>query len=185
MNCAKNNDLSEECIDNKNVKINQVIMNNLTRSTIHAIPNIFSPNDLILKIMWLICFLGSGSFCSFFIVTSIQEYLSFDVVSKIDIRNENPIVFPAVSICNLNIFSSLKSHFIMNKLMKNNTSIFQHQNISSKSDLMSLRYKYQINSLNLNISEKKSLGNKMDDVIISCIFDWEDCSLNDDFFELF
>ena len=168
----------------KRVKILDVVRNRLSESTIHAIPNIFSINHLIIKIIWLVCLLVSASFCSYFIVSSIQDYLKYDVVTNIEIENENPIGFPSVTICNLNIFSSSKSKNIMNELMRNQTDIDQnYSNLSNslKLELMNQRYLYQINSLNLNDSSKISLGNSINDIIMSCVFDWTDCSLNDDF----
>ena len=183
MKCAKNDELNKG--PNKNVEIVQVIRQNLIDSSIHAIPNIFSINHWIIKIMWIVCLLGSGSLCSYFIIASIQDYLRYDVVTSIKIKNENPIRFPAVTICNLNIFSSSSSKYIMSVLMENNNFTQFDLNNSLKSELMSQRYKYQINSLNLNLSSKMNLGNHINDILISCVFDWTDCSLNDDFSHLF
>ncbi len=33
---------------------------------------------------------------------SVQNYLSFETVPSIDLINESPVVFPTVTICNLN-----------------------------------------------------------------------------------
>jgi hypothetical protein len=183
MKCAINNESNKDTYTT--LKILRVIRKNLTDSTIHAIPNIFSINHLIIKIMWLGCLLVSGSLCSYFIVSSIQEYLEYHVITNIKIENENPIGFPSVTICNLNIFSSPKSTSIMSELMKNQTSNLKNSNDSFKVDLMSQRYKYQVNSFYLNRTIRKNLGNMIDDIILSCVFDWKDCILYDDFLHLF
>ena len=73
-------------------------------STTHAIPNICRSQYKLLKIMWLIFFLLSAGYCSYLIALSVQNYFSYPVTTTVQIINDPSVVFPTISICNLNPF---------------------------------------------------------------------------------
>jgi hypothetical protein len=79
--------------------IKMAVADTCHNSTIHALPNIARSDNLLIKAMWLVCFLGSAGFCVFLIVESIQDYLQYDVVTKISSVYEMPAPFPTVTIC--------------------------------------------------------------------------------------
>jgi hypothetical protein len=54
-------------------------------SSIHSFPNMTRSEFISVKVIWLICFLVSGAICIWFIVLNINDYLSRDVVTKIQV----------------------------------------------------------------------------------------------------
>jgi len=98
------------------------------------------------------------------------------VVTNIRLYDEIPSIFPMITICNLNIFTTNFSKDILNGLDE-----YGNVSDSVKLNQTSGRYKALIRALNSNESYQKMLGNSLNEIIVSCIFDWHDCSLIDDF----
>jgi len=68
-------------------------------STAYGIPNLLRSKRLFNKVFWL-CFLLLGSaVTSFYIYESVNEYLSFEVVTVIRTEYEQPADFPVVTFC--------------------------------------------------------------------------------------
>ena len=71
-------------------------------STYQGLPSVLRTKRLFFKTMWTIFFIGCASFCFFLIKDSIMSYLDYDVVTRIDLIQENPAPFPTITFCNLN-----------------------------------------------------------------------------------
>ena len=52
-------------------------------SSIHSFPNMARSEFISVKLIWLICLVASGAICIWFIAVNINDYLSYDVVTKI------------------------------------------------------------------------------------------------------
>ena len=63
----------------------------LESSSIHALPNIVRNKYFTIKFVWVLCFLLSSAACGYFVFQSISDYLNFDVVTKIEVKNLNSI----------------------------------------------------------------------------------------------
>ena len=64
----------------------------LESSSIHAIPNIVRSDYISLKTLWLLCLLSSASGCVFFMRQAILDYLSWPVVTNIEVTSPNGLV---------------------------------------------------------------------------------------------
>ena len=97
--------------DNENVSLTNKIIGSIKStvesSSIHAIPNIVRTKYISLKAIWFFCFLVSSAGCVYFMVQSVLDYLTWPVVTNIDVNHVQELIFPIVTICNLNQFSSL------------------------------------------------------------------------------
>jgi hypothetical protein len=71
----------------------------LSESTSYGLPRIFKSKRIILKIFWLVYFLIGSIATIWFILDTINNYLEYDVVSRIRIISETSMPFPAISIC--------------------------------------------------------------------------------------
>ena len=78
-------------------------------STAHGYPNIFRTKYWSVRLMWLVFFLVSTGFCGFMIYRSLNDYLSYNVVTEVRRYPQIPATFPVVTICNLNPLISLDS----------------------------------------------------------------------------
>lgn len=68
---------------------------------VHGIPRIFGSEPLILKLVWILAFLGSVSVCIYFFQRTLIAYLGYPIVTNIYLVNENPMEFPTITICSL------------------------------------------------------------------------------------
>ncbi len=71
----------------------------LSNTTSHAVPRIIKKENIILSLLWTVCFIGAvigGSIMIYFVV---DQYLKFDVITTISIKSETEIAFPSVTIC--------------------------------------------------------------------------------------
>jgi len=69
----------------------------LLSSTILGLPNIFRTKNLFLKMMWLVSFLASSSVGIYTVVKTLNNFFSYEVVTKIDVINEIPASFPSLT----------------------------------------------------------------------------------------
>ena len=84
-------------------------METMKESTIHGLSNTFRAKHKVSKIMWILLFLTSFSFCIFFMTQSASQYFEFNVITTIREINEDELLFPVVTICNKNLYSTPES----------------------------------------------------------------------------
>ena len=85
-----------------------IIIEGFLSTTTHALPNIFRTGNIILKIIWLCCFLACGSYGISSMVKTIHDFLTYPSYIATEIVRENPTKFPAISICNLKTINKKK-----------------------------------------------------------------------------
>ena len=119
-------------------KTNEIL--SLAKSTFqsfsaHGIPKIVSHQFGIVRAMWLIFFLASAGLCAWFIQMTISNYLNYPVTTNTGIFYQKNMIFPMVSICDLNLFStdSMSQNVTrsMNTLSSNESTIHTVQFYSS------------------------------------------------------
>ena len=145
-------------------------------SSIHALPNIVRNKYTLIKLVWIVCFLISFGVCCWFIIQSIHSYLNYDVVTNIQVKYENKIKFPVVTICNLNYFATNYSYLVMNALF-NSTNPPMELNYFAK-----VLSNFYISNFGL---EKNKLGFGLEQTIIGCFYMLKDCNMTNDFEEYF
>jgi hypothetical protein len=130
----------------------------------------YSPNYKV-QFIWLLILLGSTGGTFYFISKSILDYLNYDVVSKTNLINEFPAVFPTVTFCDNNPFSTKYSESVW-------------ENVSKRNGTQGLKAKKIFNLALLEVSsnaysdeQRKRLGLGLDQVF-SCTFNSINC-LND------
>ena len=99
----------EEKETNASSQVKEALKESIQGSTFHGVPNIYRSKNLILKLFWIVCFLGSTAFCSYSIAKSILDFIEYRVVTHISSIYENPIEFPLITVNKKKIilFSSL------------------------------------------------------------------------------
>ncbi|CAF0991111.1 unnamed protein product, partial [Brachionus calyciflorus] len=133
-------------------KLNSIIEESLLSSTSHGIPNIIRSDNSALRFMWISFTIISSGLCSYMIVQSIINYLSFETTSKNQIHTETSSIFPAITICNLNFFTSeYSAQFIKNLTLdiQSDSAYFSYSQyytfmeiVSTSEELMSIAYKF-------------------------------------------
>lgn len=129
-----------------------------TTTTSHGIPRIVESSKFYQKSIWLVCWLISIGLCSFMVSQSIMEYLKYDVVTKIRIVTQDKIVFPQVSICNLNPILTQQGEQYLRKYGSESYYGF-----------------YIINDPAFNSTLRQSFAYTLDDALLYCQFRFKDC----------
>ena len=87
------------------ISLKDLIKNRLESSSFIVLPNVAKTGNILIKLIWIFLTISSAVACGWFISRSIMDYLNFDVITKTDVRYESNLIFPIVSICNLNLFN--------------------------------------------------------------------------------
>ena len=82
----------------------RVITEFMKNSTGHGLPRIVDEKSVFGKIMWTIFLLTSIVICALMIIRCFNAYFEYDVTTKITVENDAEMVFPVISICNVNQF---------------------------------------------------------------------------------
>lgn len=108
------------------VRINRDIINTLkeqtkqwaSRSSFHGIPNISHNSSKIIRFVWVIFLLASGSYCFYGIIKSFQDYFRFEVNTLIRNERVNSLQFPTVTFCNKNPLEPIKTRSCLRTILK-------------------------------------------------------------------
>lgn len=157
-------------------------------STSHGLPHVAKRKNVALKVLWLVCLLASASVCSYLVYSSIDDYIGWDTVSKIEIIQEIPTYFPTVSICNLNQLSTnfsiqfMRDLLIENGLMARNETLEQSYPNSYQDRLFWLKFfvaNNAYNQRNFSDSLKQQFSFRLEHMMLSCMYNLDDCTADD------
>lgn len=89
-----------------------------SRTSAHGICQVSSSTTQTRKVFWVLLCLAAFSVSVYNIVGFVKEYLSFPVQTNVDVVHESILLFPSVTVCNLNQFhrSRLRNDSTMNTL---------------------------------------------------------------------
>lgn len=88
--------------------------NLIISSSIHGLSNSLRSDTKYSKFFWLILFLASSSIAIKTVIENVQQFLDYEVITKIDIVDEFKSRFPAVTFYNLN---APTANFSLNDIM--------------------------------------------------------------------
>lgn len=144
-------------------------------STSHGYPNIFRTKNHILRIMWFVFFLAGIGTSAYLVVTAIQQYLEFGVTTTIRrLRNES-LLFPAVSVCNLNPFASRDGalhvyNYIRNIYGPNVTSIVEARALNPQVDQKLEMLRLLVASSSFNSTLRQTFGYSYKDMFLTFMY---------------
>ena len=155
----------------------------LSTST-HGIPNIIRNHHLFIKLMWIFCFLACFGYMTFGLVNIIQDYLSYEPITKMEFIRHASLEFPTVTICNKSPLNTNDENFVKFKKifdgLKQNFygKVKGTQNINNYMLFFQQYSKLQVFLLSNN-TEKKKMSYSVDDMLINCQFNSIGCSKKD------
>ena len=158
-------------------------------TTCHGLPNIMrnKTNKLIVP-LWSISVMIFVGLSSYTFIQSLTVFLNYETINKIEFkRNSEKLLFPVVSICNLNPFIKKSSVKSIEKLLNdlNITDIVKSDVLDSTAGrflnqhFTFTRFLFQSNLFNSTKEQKIQLLSDLNDIIISCRYGLEICSAND------
>jgi hypothetical protein len=178
----------KESTNNAAPRVRLTIINFMQLTTLHGIPNIIRSERTLLKLIWGIAFIVSTCACAYMVIKTFTAYLDFEVVTKINVANELPAVFPAVSFCNIHPFTTNKSFEYLKTLFEkyNLSNDFDTEEYNLSYDYKRLRFDHFFyrflglsNSYFLSKEEKIKLSLPFNQTVISCSFGINDCYESD------
>ena len=155
-----------------------------------VILKIFRTPHFALKGYLFIFVLISSGLAAYTVIESFMSYFAYEVLSTSREVFETPTHYPQVTICNSNIFSTkyafekLKE---VNAIVSPNISIFNASQMATL-DVYNKLYLVEIIYLNLNgivfgksfgDENRKKLGHTLDDILIYCNFNQQNCTSAD------
>lgn len=144
-------------------------------STTHGLVKISdNKQHWLMRIVWLLSFLAGLTYCSYLIVLTLIDYMSYPVTTNIQVYVEQPTQLPAIMICNLSPFRSVGTEFLSQigiNNISNNLTFDDYFTVTSK--------KVKTVLLFSNSSLKQLLATQLQDMLISCKFTYGDCGIND------
>ncbi|RNA22809.1 acid-sensing ion channel 1 isoform X2 [Brachionus plicatilis] len=154
--------------------------------TMHGFPNIFRTKFLPIKIMWIILFLASTSACFFLIISNLINFFNFEVVTKIRVIKKDSILFPAITICNINPFVTQQGlEYVQSFLEENNLISFTEATLDPifQDEFSKLNFNYNLFrhflrtfSKSISNEQKKKLSLPFDKMFISCLYNLRPCN---------
>lgn len=165
----------------------------LSNTTGHGLGNIVATQNWCLKIMWFIAWLTGLGLTIYLIILSLRSYFNFEVITKIRVIDERPMIFPKVTVCNLDPFVTNESITFLADVI--NSSRFYSGRVKQQgltSDLEKVNYvtlnygKYFISDardmlLNRESALNRKFGRSLTEFISFCSFDNSDCIMEDHF----
>ena len=169
--------------------IKEITTEVFSNSTMHGLSRIIKAKSWIIKIIWITFLLTSiGSFVNYSI-ESLYDFLDYKVTTEIRTIYETPTIFPTVTICNKNMFTTdfgIKTikMTIKNLNIPNVFNYYVFANLSVED-----RYRASDNAtfgaankvFKYSDRDKRKLGHSIEDFLIECKFDDVFCNTTDDF----
>lgn len=137
-----------------------------TDSTSSGIPRILKSKHWFIKLIWVVCFLTSAVYCAHIIKITIDDFLEYNFITRIEQFNEVPSLFPTVTLCNFNTFQTEKAHEFLRRTIKN-----------ASPETATL---FLLNELfKLNNTEKQSFSLPFNESLTKCRFNGAPCHAHD------
>lgn len=153
-----------------------------SNSTAHGISNICRLESRPLKIIWMVCFLTSFSYCSYTIVNVLVAFFEYGVVINQQVVTELPVDFPVVTVCNLNAFDKRNAKSYMNQVLaRNNISYERDRSLINitPTEVNNLIKASIIGNKNLTREDIINIGFKIDYMLLTCYFNNVPCNQSD------
>jgi hypothetical protein len=90
----------------------------LGESTSYGFPKVIKSKIIILKIIWSIYFLIGSIVTVWFLLSSIMNYLDYEIVSRIQTLSEKSMLFPSISIFPHSSFKDSFTNRSLDKIIK-------------------------------------------------------------------
>jgi hypothetical protein len=155
--------------------------------TFHCFPKIFKENTHVaLRLLWSCIFFSFAGLTFYVLINNILAYFQFSSNTSFQLINERPALFPTVTICDSNPFTT---KFAQNLI--ENLSLSQYgKNIASLSDKDYIKFalfnlsrlvKSHVSDPKFGHDKRKLLGFNLSEIILQCTFNQIDCDFTKDF----
>ena len=106
-------------------------------------------------------------------------YLQYDVTTKTRIVYETPTEFPQVTLCNLNMFTTKYGYTLLSTYYSD--SKLTNLSYTAKTYVVAPTALFFLTDIisNLSDTDKKRISHSIDDILVGCKFNYQQCSSAD------
>ena len=169
--------------DETSNKIEKILMDNLSCEMYHFILNVFYSPHFTLKFVYIFFILLGFGLSSYMTISLLLTYLEYNVNTLTRSVNEVPSIYPKITICNVNLYTT---KYAYDYLMSLNLTLNQIENLITSGDLTNAIFVYSTNNRNvaariqaLSDEEKQSFSHTLNQTLLSCMFNFQPCTAND------
>jgi hypothetical protein len=155
--------------------------------TFHCFPKIFKEKTHVaLRLLWSFIFFSFAGLTFYVLINNILAYFQFSSNTSFQLINERPALFPTITICDSNAFTT---KFAQN-LIANLSLSYYGINISKMSNMdysdfainnLSLMVNSHVNDPKFGDDKRKLLGFNLSQTIQKCKFNHNPCDFTNDF----
>lgn len=145
-----------------------------------GLPNAVRTSHPSMRCMWYTSVLISTGICSYLVISSVLQYLDFEVITKVRVINEFESEFPRVLICNANEFTT---NYSLNYL-RDTRHLFSNYTLDQLDDpnFVAAHYKQALRYVTKFVDEEKmKLSHSLKETILKCQLDGKPCDYTEDF----
>jgi hypothetical protein len=178
---AKKTLAKDDSDEKSSSRLMDLLKENLSCEMYHALLEVFNSKHFIIKIHLSIFLLISYAFASYMTIALIMNYLNYGVTSSIRTIYETPALFPKVTFCNLNQFTTKEAYEFLNSTDTDGLlSQMGDIDFYDRSQLLwKLYFKAQGILANITDDFKKRMGHDLKDILFLCKFNFQKCTADD------
>ena len=168
-------------LDRSDESLLSFLKDNLRNEFFEVILKVISSPHILLKAYLLIFLVVSSGLAAYTVVESFINYFEYEVITTTRTIFETPTLFPKVTICNLNPLTT-KFAFQFLKEQVNFEDELSNWTFEESSSFTRDSYYKALNIAgNKNFSDEKrqNLGHSLDDMLLSCSYNGEECGSRD------
>ena len=162
----------------KKTKIKEALKEIGLSSTSHGLPNVLRANEKLFKVMWTFLSLLSFFVCLYSIIQAVNSFLNREYITKIDIIQEIPTEFPAVSFCSTDMYQTKYAQDLVDKIWSKNRSYFE---MMSKYNSYFLEFLLRL-LYHANLTEeqqRRNFSTSLDDFLVDCYYGLYKCKADE------
>ena len=171
----------DESDEKSSSRLMDLLKENLSCEMYHALLEVFNSKHYIIKIHLSIFLLISYCMASYMTIELIMNYFNYGVTTSIRTIYETPAVFPKVTFCNLNQFTTKEGYEFL-KTTDTDGLLSQIGNVDfdyGSQIFWQLLLKAQASLANKTDDYKKRMGHELKDILFRCRFNFQKCTEDD------
>ena len=148
-------DLVQKQMSRDKSKVIDLIKQTLYNSTAQALHKIYTSTSRLIQAFWCVCLMGACASCAYFVIESLITFFSYEVSMNTRIYFETESLFPKVTFCNKNLYTTKYAYDLFQNMTTDDIAIYiNHQ---------------------LNDSVRAKLHHSLEDTMFECSFNTVKC----------
>ena len=155
-------------VKESNINMEQMLKDNLSCEMFHFVLNVFYSPHPVIKCFLAFFILVACGLASYTTITLVLTYMEYNVVTTMRTINETPVVFPKVTICNKNPFTSRYAYEFLSEIRTSSEieHILNEERNSAIKKYQEIRLGLFAIIQNLSDDLKKNMSHDLNDTLL-------------------